>query len=190
VGDSHSVDAPGYGSLDSIRRTDLESSLFRLRHHPVLRGGAPRGPAVFAEAVRYRAASHQQPHADDSVCCSPTAPATWESVWIGPSNPTGLRGSSGSSILTPSSCRGGMMWTAGSAGASSHRERVSSTASRSNRRGSRTDRGWRRPVQPVTLTQHGWIVVSRRSASGVPPQTGRTANDTMPPRSTAPIAVR
>jgi hypothetical protein len=42
-GDYHSVDAPGYYSLDSIWRTRLESCLFLPHHHPVLRGGG--GPS-------------------------------------------------------------------------------------------------------------------------------------------------
>ncbi len=38
-GDYHSVNAPGYHSLDSIRRTAIKSSPFLPHHRPVLRGG-------------------------------------------------------------------------------------------------------------------------------------------------------
>lgn len=66
----------------------------------------------------------------------PNVPATSGPAWIGPSNPTGSQRSYGSSIRTPSSCRGAVMWSDGSSVASSRWPRASSKASRSNRRGS------------------------------------------------------
>jgi hypothetical protein len=51
-GGYHSVDAPGYCSLDSVQGTGLESRLFRPHDHLVLRGGG--GSSLPGSTRRFR----------------------------------------------------------------------------------------------------------------------------------------